>query len=76
MLEAIEGGYLPTCMAGPPGTLNVFDPNIMHRASRPRPGMYRDAITLFFHPPTCQQKAPTRVTAQETASMASKGDDA
>ena len=58
LLQAIEQGYRPTCMAGPPGTLNVFDPNIMHRASRPQPGKYRDAITFFFHPPTCQQKPP------------------
>ena len=51
LLEMMRGGYRPSCLAGPKGTLNIFDPNIVHRASRPKPGRYRDAITFIFHPP-------------------------
>ena len=56
MLSMLQEGYRASCLTGPAGTLNVFDHNIVHRASRPRPGRHRDAVTLFFRPPVGKPK--------------------
>ena len=46
--ELMELGYRPTCLGGPPGTVIIFDPNVVHRGSRPAPGKHRDFVLLLF----------------------------
>ena len=46
--ELMAKGYRPTCLGGPPGTTIVFDPNTVHRGSRPASGHHRDFILLLF----------------------------
>ena len=50
--QLMAKGYRPTCLAGPPGTAIIFDPNIVHRGSRPAKGNSRDFILFLFdvHP--------------------------
>lgn len=52
MLELLGMGYEPTCLVGPAGTLIHFDTNIVHRGSRPEPGLQRDFILLELYPST------------------------
>ena len=50
LLDLLHQGYRPTCLTGPAGTMLVFDPNIVHRGSRPAHGLYRDSIMLEIVP--------------------------
>lgn len=50
MRELLSGGYRPRCLTGPPGTVVAFNTNIVHRGSRPAPGMHRDGILLELSP--------------------------
>lgn len=47
--ELLNGGYRGECLSGPPGTLVVFDTNVIHRGSRPAPGKHRDFILFLLH---------------------------
>ena len=46
--QMMAKGYRPTCLAGPPGTAVIFDPNIVHRGSRPAKGNSRDFVLFLF----------------------------
>ena len=48
LIELFERGYRPQCILGTTGDLIVFDTNIVHRGSRPAPGMHRDFILFEF----------------------------
>lgn len=58
--ELVARGYEPECLKGAPGTLVIFDVNIVHRGSRPAAGLYRDFVLLEFCTPSrirCSPKA-------------------
>ena len=48
MSLALRDGHVPECLAGPAGTLILFDVNIVHRGSRPAPGRFRDFVLWEF----------------------------
>ena len=48
LLEMMDRGYRPKCIAAPAGTAIAFDTNIVHRASRPARGEVRDSINFEF----------------------------
>lgn len=52
-----EQGYIPTKIVGKSGTMCIFDNNIIHKASVPEKGHYRDAIVLMMRP-TEQKRRP------------------
>jgi len=50
-LELHQMGYEPHCVGGASGTAIVYDPSIVHRHSRPGPGVALDAALLEFEGP-------------------------
>ena len=46
--ELLKNGFEPRCIDGPLGTFITFDPNIIHRGSRPLPGHHRDFLLFLF----------------------------
>jgi len=46
--EMMMLGYRPHCASGPAGSMSLFDTNIVHRASRPGAGRYRDSVNFEF----------------------------
>tara|TARA_R100000664_G_C2738677_1_gene127535 strand:+ start:309 stop:1151 length:843 start_codon:yes stop_codon:yes gene_type:complete len=45
-----QQGFTPSKIIGKTGTICIFDNNIIHKASIPDPGNYRDAIVLMVRP--------------------------
>ena len=45
-----QQGFTPGKVTGKTGTMCIFDNNIIHKASIPEPGNYRDAIVLMVRP--------------------------
>jgi len=48
MLELFQAGYRRECVGGQPGTIIIFDNNIVHRGSFPAIRHHRDYITFDF----------------------------
>mmetsp|Transcript_58960 Transcript_58960/g.135203 ORF Transcript_58960/g.135203 Transcript_58960/m.135203 type:complete len:947 (-) Transcript_58960:252-3092(-) len=46
----LDTGYRPLCITGGTGTIVAFDTNIIHRGSRPAPGLFRDSMLLELTP--------------------------
>ena len=46
--ELFERGFRPHCISGPAGTIYMFPPNAIHRASRPKPGNTRDVLHIHY----------------------------
>ena len=50
--------YKEKQITGPAGTAFIFDPNIIHRATVPEAGLYRDVLVYHLHP--CKERSPLR----------------
>lgn len=72
--ELAAQGYEPTCLAGPAGSLVIFDVNIVHRGSRPAAGMHRDFVLLEFCSPGREAKRARSTTRKfEHAARGARG---
>lgn len=68
VLSLFNRGFRPFCVTGPPGTVVAFSTNIVHRGSRPGPGLYRDAVLVEFLLPRSRRSQVLK-RMQETAAM-------
>ena len=59
-------GYNVRSATGPKGTWFLFDPNIIHRATVPKKGNYRDALVYHLHPISFSCREYKNLTDQKT----------
>ena len=64
LAELAREGYEPVCLEGRAGTLVIFDTNIVHRGSRPAPGLHRDFVLFEFCDPSHVRCVPLPVSVQ------------